>query len=229
MPAARSAAKPSSAPMASATPARIASFTVYTLRPSATPAPANAPAVNERIGTRDCSTMADGVAPRSTAAAARSSYSSASSPLERPELTRGPLFVALRLCALRPLALFTHASHTLLSLPQRCLFPSGASGVAIRWLRGCLLAGALHAVLPATPISVLTGRPLHLERGLPFRIHPPHHAKQAKLGGQDKDKGQGEQRFDGGRDRNTREGPLPAGHVLVFGGGVEHAGQPETA
>src|SRR5438093_850849 len=50
MAAARSAANPSSAPMASATPARIASFTVYTLRPSATPAPANAPAVKERRG-----------------------------------------------------------------------------------------------------------------------------------------------------------------------------------
>src|SRR3989449_7780579 len=68
MPAARSAAKPSSAPMASATPARIASFTVYTLRPSATPAPANAPAVKERTGTRDCSMMADAVVPRITAA-----------------------------------------------------------------------------------------------------------------------------------------------------------------
>src|SRR5207245_1225217 len=64
IPAKRSAAKPTTAPTASATPARIASFTVSTPRPSATPAPANAPAVKARSGTRDWSASAHTVAPR---------------------------------------------------------------------------------------------------------------------------------------------------------------------
>src|SRR6266702_3089777 len=53
MPAARSAAKPIAAPTASATPARIASFTVFTPRPSATPAPANAAAGGVEAAERD--------------------------------------------------------------------------------------------------------------------------------------------------------------------------------
>src|SRR2546428_6376532 len=67
IPARRSAAKPTTAPTASATPARIASFPVLTPRPSATPAPANAPAVKDKSGTRDCSASAQAIAPRITA------------------------------------------------------------------------------------------------------------------------------------------------------------------
>src|SRR5205823_11958367 len=63
----RSAANPSAAPIASAIATRTPPSTLAARSPIATPAPANAPAVQDRRGTRACSTIPTAAAPNTSA------------------------------------------------------------------------------------------------------------------------------------------------------------------
>ena len=60
-----------------------------------------------------------------------------------------------------------------------------------------LVPCATGAVLPPSAILGLGGGPLDLERGESLRVHPPQHAKQAKLRGENEDKREWEEPPDG--------------------------------
>jgi hypothetical protein len=88
-------------------------------------------------------------------------------------------------------------------------------------LRSALFMRESRSLLSHATVLLLPSGPLHLELLLSLNVGPPQHAEQAELRGENKDEGKPEQPLDGGCKGKTRQRPLPAGHVLVLGGGVE--------
>src|SRR2546425_10819532 len=78
-----------------------------------------------------------------------------------------------------------------------------------------------HPLLSHPTVFLYLSRPIDMQRVQPLRVLPPQHPKQPDLPQEARDEAR-EQQADDERRAEAGDSPLPAGHVLVLGGAVEH-------
>src|SRR6058998_904813 len=78
-----------------------------------------------------------------------------------------------------------------------------------------------HPLLSHLSVFLYLGPPIDMQCVQSLRVLPPQHPKQSDLPQQARDETR-EQQADDERRGQAGDSPLPAGHVLILGGAVEH-------